>query len=221
MNYSKADQRYKDIFKRSFDHVIDLFLFDIFTNKKDITLDCTIEKFIEFIDLSNPKTQKQRNTLEIENRQAWQLSKNTDLIKDVISVKDIKTQFDEWYKNNISITKEFEAIYLKTFISKEDFRLIYNEDTYNRKCDYCNMTELDFNHFKEKDLIYTKRYYSRGHTMEVDRKNPNAEYTKDNIVLCCYWCNNAKTDEFTYDEFKVIGESLKQIWQNRFNGIKS
>jgi hypothetical protein len=38
--------------------------------------------------------------------------------------------------------------------------------------------------------------------------------------LACYWCNNAKTNYFTYDEFKIIGEKMKVVQQARINAIK-
>jgi len=33
--------------------------------------------------------------------------------------------------------------------------------------------------------------------------------------MACYWCNNAKTDEFDGDEFKEIGEAIKKVWKKR------
>ena len=53
--------------------------------------------------------------------------------------------------------------------------------------------------------------------LEIDRKRPNEEYTTDNSVLCCYWCNNAKTDEFCATEFKAIGEEIGKIWRKRLS----
>ena len=53
--------------------------------------------------------------------------------------------------------------------------------------------------------------------MEIDRKEPNLEYTKENCVWCCYWCNNAKTDEFKYKEFKKVGAVIETIWNDRLN----
>ena len=44
--------------------------------------------------------------------------------------------------------------------------------------------------------------------MEIDRKAPNQEYSDDNCEPICYWCNNAKTDEFSAEEFKPIGMAI-------------
>jgi 5-methylcytosine-specific restriction endonuclease McrA len=37
----------------------------------------------------------------------------------------------------------------------------------------------------------------------------------NNIVLACYWCNNAKTDTFTYEEFLRVGKVFAEIWKER------
>lgn len=55
--------------------------------------------------------------------------------------------------------------------------------------------------------------------MEVDRLRANEGYIDNNIVLCCYWCNNAKTDEFTADEFKPIGLAIGEVFKNRLERI--
>jgi len=33
--------------------------------------------------------------------------------------------------------------------------------------------------------------------------------------MSCYWCNNAKTDEFFVDEFKEIARGINYAWQKR------
>jgi hypothetical protein len=63
----------------------------------------------------------------------------------------------------------------------------------------------------------------RGQRLELDRINPLiTNYGTDikNLALACYWCNNAKTNYFTFDEFKKIGEMIKEIQQSRINKIK-
>jgi 5-methylcytosine-specific restriction endonuclease McrA len=57
----------------------------------------------------------------------------------------------------------------------------------------------------------------RGWNFEIDRKKPNLEYTTENCVAACYWCNNAKTDEFDDVEFKPIGELIGDTLKARFN----
>ncbi|MBI4647896.1 MAG: hypothetical protein HY738_15225 [Bacteroidia bacterium] len=118
---------------------------------------------------------------------------------------------------------ELEKAYISIFekaLSLDNFKKIYGTDdnTY-RKCDYCEITERDIQRLADADNIMTKHLFSRGRSMEIDRKDSFADYSKDNIVLCCYWCNNAKTDEFSYDEFKFVGKSFKQVWLSRLEKI--
>jgi hypothetical protein len=56
----------------------------------------------------------------------------------------------------------------------------------------------------------------RGKRLEIDRRDPRLSYDDiNNIVWCCYWCNNAKSNFFTEEEFRpialAIGEALKKI----------
>ncbi|MCD6366675.1 MAG: hypothetical protein J7L46_03955, partial [Bacteroidales bacterium] len=69
----------------------------------------------------------------------------------------------------------------------------------------------------KENKIQTKRIYSRGKHMEVDRTAPNGKYEIKNIELCCYWCNNAKTDEFSEKEFICIANAIKKVWCDRLN----
>jgi hypothetical protein len=85
-------------------------------------------------------------------------------------------------------------------------------------CEYCGLTP-------EESLVLFKKYPHatrggrRGKRLELDRKNPRLEYGSDlsNIVLACYWCNNAKTNYFTYDEFLLIGKSISAVHKKRLN----
>ena len=108
-----------------------------------------------------------------------------------------------WTKKKF--TTEFEPFY-QWYISKE------------RRCEYCDISEDEINTLLLTKRLYTKRIGTRGKTLEFDRKEPDLSYSQlDNIVLCCYWCNNSKTDTFTYNEFKTVGKVFSDIWKNRLN----
>lgn len=90
-----------------------------------------------------------------------------------------------------------------------------------RKCHYCEITEREIEQLIQKNMIETKRLRTRGRRLEIDRVSPNRPYDDlSNLVFCCYWCNNAKTDEFTAEEFKPIGDLIRQIWQRRLRSDK-
>ena len=54
---------------------------------------------------------------------------------------------------------------------------------------------------------------------KIDRKLPNLEYSEENCCMACYWCNNAKTDEFSPKEFKPIAEGIRKAWNERLKQI--
>jgi len=110
------------------------------------------------------------------------------------------------WRNKQDVKKTPEEFY-EWFISQE------------QKCCYCEITEQEI---EQLDLLsngqLTKR--TRGKHLELDRKIPELSYDLfDNLALACYWCNNAKTDTFTHDEFKIIGKAIKQIWQDRLKAL--
>lgn len=49
----------------------------------------------------------------------------------------------------------------------------------------------------------------------LDRINNNIGHTIANCVPCCKECNTARMDNFTHEEMKIIGQSIKQIKINR------
>jgi len=83
-----------------------------------------------------------------------------------------------------------------------------------RKCFYCGITEKQISKLFKKGELYTKR--NRGRKLEIERLSPNEPYENlENLVFSCYWCNNAKTDTFTSEEFKNIGKEIGKIWEKR------
>jgi len=86
---------------------------------------------------------------------------------------------------------------------------LYKRD--GTKCHYCGIAEKDF------APIWGEFYggKKRGSTLEVDRRDNGRGYEIDNCVLACAVCNNAKSDKFTYDEFRRVGDVIKGIWLQR------
>ncbi len=88
-------------------------------------------------------------------------------------------------------------------------------------CEYCGLTE------QETKLLYEHypectRGGKRGKRLEWDRKNPFLHYSNiNNLVKACYWCNNAKTNYFSYEEFKKIGPAIGTINRQRIVAIRA
>lgn len=65
------------------------------------------------------------------------------------------------------------------------------------KCHYCECS-IDW------DIKNNNRY-------NLDRKDNNKGYTKDNLVVCCWKCNNTRSNLYTYEEFLLLKEGLINI----------
>ena len=96
-------------------------------------------------------------------------------------------------------------------LSKTQFKELVKNET----CEYCGITKEEIALLGKEGKLHNKRSETRGYTLEIDRKYPNLEYTKDNCCMSCYWCNNAKTDEFLPQEFKEVARGINAIWKCR------
>ena len=73
-------------------------------------------------------------------------------------------------------------------------------------CEYCHLEGDTITHYGQHF-----RYGRRGINLEIDRRNAKKPYSPQNCVLACYACNNAKSDVFSYAEFKKIGKSITEV----------
>ena len=93
----------------------------------------------------------------------------------------------------------------------------------NSKCSYCGISISNVYDLAEKEKLFTKRL--RGYSIEVDQidaysRHTDSNYTDDNCAASCYWCNNAKTDEFKVHEFKEIARGIHKTWKERGTEIE-
>jgi 5-methylcytosine-specific restriction endonuclease McrA len=98
--------------------------------------------------------------------------------------------------------------------SFEEFWAWYEKQP--KQCCYCGITEPELQKLIDSGQLTSKRLDTRGRHLEIERKDPDNGYDEfTNLALACYWCNNAKTDTFSAEEFKAVGQVFKQIWQER------
>ena len=106
------------------------------------------------------------------------------------------------------------------FKDLKDFLDWYSEQ--ELLCSYCGLTELEMQELSMSGLLSSKRFpkngivgqgTSRAVWLEVDRLNPNYLYSRDNCVLCCYFCNNDKSDVFH-------GYDYTNFFQNRVEYLR-
>ena len=99
-----------------------------------------------------------------------------------------------------------------------EFEQWYEHQT--KACEYCGLTEGDSERLYHAYPEAT-RGGKRGRHLELDRRNPYLSYGEsiENFVLACYWCNNAKTNYFTAEEFQEIGHVIGLVNQKRLSAL--
>lgn len=102
----------------------------------------------------------------------------------------------------------------------KEFEEWFDEEIFEKGCVYCGTTNGHSQKIYELQRNGSRhdatRGGKRGKRLELDRVDPKQPYDNlQNVVWCCYWCNNAKSNFFTVDEFKPIateiGKVLKKI----------
>jgi len=207
-DYGIADRRYDSLVRRSCETKLNYLLY------KKLILKRNISKPLEHY--SSSKISKQVIKIYADDYQ------------DMKSVRERNRGFKAYKQKETDEVYNFFIAYREYFSKEILNRKRFREDFYykdkgkeKRVCHYCKITEKQLELLANNQLINTKRYYRRGKTMEVDKIDPNGEYTLENIVLACYMCNNAKSDEFSVEEFEEIGVAIGRIWSDRLQKIKS
>lgn len=127
----------------------------------------------------------------------------------------------EKLKSNFSQRKQ---IGLNSFDDFEDFLNWYNEQ--KKECFYCGLKEQEMQEIVMKGILKSNRFpqngiigrgQSRGVWLEVDRLKPKENYSRANCVLCCYFCNNDKSDVFEGNEYKKFIENRVEYLRQKIN----
>lgn len=202
MDKKKRDALYKSIAKRSFETKLNLYLFSLALFNKDNLPELDDQRFKKF-KINDELVKKY-------TAEYWQTER--DKMVGGILVDDIYKWMKGFKENNKSAIEQIQTNYIGNFnqiFSEIDFENLVKEES----CLYCGITIKDLEKLAESKKNFKKN--ERGWSLEIDRKDSNLEYTKENCVMSCYWCNNAKTDEFTAEEFALIGNAIAQVWYER------
>ena len=203
-------RKYEAISQRSFKTKLEIFLFDRCI-KKQFPENFSSEDFHHFEIISQVVTLYEK---------AWQLLDDDKLSEDGPQMREIDNFIQNWSEQNTGLKelllKEYKILFKREYFPYTEFIKLFDQDPINRKCHYCKITDKTIELLRRKRKIKTKQF--RGYSMEIDRINSNREYRPENVVLACYWCNNAKSDEFTSKEFSNhIGPSIGIVWGERIS----
>lgn len=138
-----------------------------------------------------------------------------DIEIDCKKISFIEKELAQLKDNSKTLIKEFEKYYVENEFPKLFPITEFNKMLKSEECFYCGITKIQIEELGGEHLLSKKTL--RGWNLEIDRKTANYEYTSNNCVMSCYWCNNAKTDEFNAEEFKPIGMLIGETLRKRLN----
>ncbi len=213
MEVKKINQKYAALAERSFKTRIESYLLHKIREKESLG-NVTIDEFLAY-EITPDRIK--------EYEQDWQKDKCDEIGSTKVS--DVDKLITDWKKEKKDtlikdLLKDYKSYFKKHILTQGEFNLFYVEDDTQRKCAYCEISDQEISDMRERGTIKTKR--GRGYSMEIDRINSNEEYKRENLLLACYWCNNAKTDEYTEDEFRdIIGKAIKKVWELRKSKVNN
>lgn len=105
--------------------------------------------------------------------------------------------------------KPYGVIY-KKLLQAAKYKEVENSLSYD---DFLEFTTINMCVYCDKTIEWTKHLKAGENSKpyNLDRKDSSLGYSKENCVVCCGRCNQVKNAFFTYDEFKLIGNVIKQI----------
>ncbi|MEA3476466.1 MAG: hypothetical protein U9R23_08525 [Candidatus Cloacimonadota bacterium] len=237
--YTIAEERYNSLMERSFEKALRIYHYKFKLQKvtnwseskpnerNKLTCD-DVEDFKKRLDKKElnlfpdgykedyedmKKIRKRNEYFDIWSGNNKKIKAEKNISSDIINnnkkiVKKMKIEFKNYFENELNLDEFKKEIFFKD--KEKDKRICY----------YCGISEAQIEMLANNSKIKTKRFYSRGKTMEIDQKKSENGYKKCNIVLACYWCNNAKSDEFDEDEFQPIANGIRETWNKRLSEIK-
>ncbi|MDP2188799.1 MAG: hypothetical protein Q8J69_08970 [Sphingobacteriaceae bacterium] len=193
--------RYLRAQKSSFKTRLDLYVFEVALHGKNQLL---LSEFLEFKITDE--------LVHLYSAAYWQKSQEETIGHSNITVKALYENMQALKKAHEVEFSQWQKAYADRYASifpHAQFEALLKQV----HCEYCNITEAVIAQLGEQGKLFKKS--ERGWSLEIDRKNSNFEYAPENCVMACYWCNNAKTDEFTFEEFAKVGAAIKAIWESR------
>ena len=194
-------KRYAEIAKRSFKAKWKIYLFNKIINRKEADI---TERDFEIYELNDLMVNLYSNVY-------WQELEDYQI--EGLTIRNIYEQIENYESKLSQKIKILEDKYIKEkfpqLMSIEELKILIDQ----KSCYYCGITLEEIGKLGKQKKLRKKNL--RGWVLEIDRLKPNYEYFRENCVMSCYWCNNAKTDEFSESEFQQIGRVIGEIFKKR------
>ncbi len=111
------------------------------------------------------------------------------------------------YKHFGSNLQPYQALY-NNFLKHCKSRNIEQDIDFAQFSEYC---KNNICHYCHGPIKFAKHNLTvNGHSYNLDRKVNNIGYLKVNIVVCCWRCNDGKSDAFSYEEWYNMCSYLRK-----------
>ena len=207
MNQPSIQTRHRSVFKRSFERHMDLFLTTQYLQWGHLA-DASAEVYRTFEPTSGHWASYLRS---------HQVKSLATAIEGLHTVGDLDVAIKGWWAVKKDGLDPYRAVHSERemCISLVEFKDLFAKPSNELACAYCHITEAEFKQLVNGGQVKTKRLRTRGISFELDCRVPELGYQARNVVVCCYWCNNAKSDEFSPEEFQPVADALRQVWRGR------
>jgi len=134
-----------------------------------------------------------------------------------INKKELNQLRSEFRNFNYLYSKYFNEQRKEFFKNHEKFLEWY--DKQGETCNYCGITQFELHRIVELRngnlTLNQKTKRSKG-TLEIEKLNPSIGYTYKNSVLSCPFCNNAKSNLISEEDWRKF---FVPAMKNYFNSI--
>jgi hypothetical protein len=122
--------------------------------------------------------------------------------------------------------KEIPHEFTKATVKRKNRRISQNKPY--RKTTYANRKRLNYKSLdKKRNLdhnlsleflqvaLESPCIYCGFNAVGLDRKDNSKGHTEENSVPCCFECNIARNENFSYEEMLLIGRTIREVKQRR------
>jgi len=156
----------------------------------------------------------------------WFINSDTLNIKDNFMKKrgapkkwtDVQLEILQLYKKERFNKKTMKTEEGFVNVTREAFIEWFEQSNYKEGCCYCSTTNETSKKIYDSQTISkirpdATRGEKRMRRLELERRDPNEPYDNlKNLAWACHWCNNAKSNFFTENEFHpTISLAIKNV----------
>lgn len=115
-------------------------------------------------------------------------------------------------KRGSKVVKDYRSDVSKLRAKASKMISAYKVKDYKNGCNICDI-DIDWmiDNILKKKCVYCGDDFRVG----CDRIDNNKGHTKDNVVPCCIECNTARNNNFSFEEMKILGQTIAKIKKDR------